>query len=229
MFHVRDLGTAGVGVAFTSAAHNLSDLQDASARRTAFQHLSDAVGAPIAVVSQVHGCRVVEVTDGKRPIIDTGEQADALITSRTGLALAVRVADCIPILLTDAQAGWVAAVHAGRAGVLNGVVDATLEALTRRGASEIRAWLGPHICGRCYEVPDALASDFADATGIAPARTRWGTTGIDIGAAARAQLDAAGVGWSSYETCTFESPHLHSFRRDSERSGRTAGLIWLTR
>lgn len=229
MFHyVRDPGADGVGIAFTSGALDLSDHQPSEARATAFARVADAVGAAVAVVHQVHGNRVLDVTEPGVGLMDlTGTDADALITGLPGLALAVRVADCVPILLADADARWVGAVHAGRAGVLNGVLGAAIEALRSRGACSLRAWIGPHICGSCYEVPPAMASDFFAATGIPPTRTPWGTTGLDLGAAVRAHLDAAGVPFSSFEACTLHDDGLHSFRCGGASAGRLAGLAWL--
>lgn len=179
-------------------------------------------------MSQVHGARVVEVADAGPGLVDlTAERADALITDRRGVALAVRVADCVPVLLADAAAGLIGAAHAGRAGVLAGVVPATVNALRARGATRLTAWIGPHICASCYEVPDAMARDFADVTGVPPARTHWHTLGIDLGAAVGSQLDAAGVPFVSHEACTRESSTLWSYRRDGDRAGRFVGAVWL--
>jgi len=229
LFHyLRDPGADGVGVAFTSAELDLSDTQAAAERAASFARLTHAVGAAVAVVTQVHGNRVLEVTATGPGLIDlTAERADALITARRGVACAVRVADCIPVLFADPRASWVGAAHAGRAGVLNGVLGATVDALHGRGAADLRAWIGPHICGDCYEVPAELAVAFADATRVAPTRTRWGTTGIDIGAAARRQLAAVGVRTSSHEACTMHDAGLRSHRRSAAAAGRLAGLVWL--
>jgi len=102
-----------------------------------------------------------------------------------------------------------------------------VDALHGRGAADLRAWIGPHICGDCYEVPAELAVAFGDATRVAPTRTRWGTTGIDIGAAARRQLAAVGVRTSSHEACTMHDAGLRSHRRSAAAAGRLAGLVWL--
>lgn len=229
MFHyLRDPGADGVGVAFTSAEINLSDTQDAAARAEAFARLSDAVGVGVAVVRQVHGDRVLEVAASGPGLVDrTGEQADAMVTGRRGLALAVRVADCVPVLFADPDAGLVGAAHAGRAGLVAGVIRATVATLRERGATRLTAWIGPHICGACYEVPPEMAAAFADATGVPQTTTRFGTTGIDLGAAARRQLDALGVPWEPHEACTLHEPGLSSHRRDGACAGRLAGLVWL--
>jgi YfiH family protein len=233
--YLRDPGADGVGVAFTSAAADLSDAAPAAARAAAFAALAAAVGVPVAVVRQVHGDRVLDVDAaapgdrGAAGLLDlTAHEADALITGRPGLGLAVRVADCVPVLFADAGAGLVGAAHAGRAGLLNGVLARAVAALRARGATAPRAWIGPHICAGCYEVPAAMAEDFARVCGVAPAVTRWGTPAIDLGAAAHRQLEALGVPFESHEDCTYQDAGLHSHRRDAACAGRLVGVVWRT-
>lgn len=222
---VRTPADDGIGVAFTDARVDLSDAQPSDDRTANVARVQDAIGASMAVVRQVHGNTVLVVDS---PEAAVGREADALITGTRGLAVAVRVADCIPVLLADASAGLVAAAHAGRAGLLNGVLGATVDALRDLGATQLRAWIGPHVCGACYEVEPDLARAFAEATGVEPVPTWQGTLGIDLGAAARRQLEAATVDFVSVEACTRHSPGLHSYRRDGAAAGRSAGLIWLS-
>lgn len=231
--YLRDPDADGVGVAFTSAELDLSDAGAPPARAAAFARLTAALGVPVAVVRQVHGARVLDVdavaaAPASGGLLDlTAFEADALVTGNRGLGLAVRVADCVPVLFADAAAGLVGAAHAGRAGLLGGVLAATVAALRERGSTRLRAWIGPHICGACYEVPDAMAADFAARTGVAASVTRWGTPGIDLGAAARRQLATLGVPHASHESCTLHGAGLHSHRRDAACAGRLAGVVWL--
>ena len=226
--YVRDPGATGVGVAFTSAAIDLGDAQSLQARRAAFASLAAEVGVPVAIVAQVHGAGVavvgdIEESDG---LIDlTGIRADALVTTRRGVALAVRVADCVPIVMADADATVVAAVHAGREGLFAGVIGAAVEAMRERTDAALSAWVGPHICSACYEVPSAMAQDAASRLGVPASGTRWGTTGIDLGAAAGRQLEACGVEVTALDGCTLESERLHSHRGGSV--ARMAGVVWL--
>lgn len=227
----RDPGADGVGVAFTSGA---LDLADASASRAAgVATLADEVGVPIALVRQVHGRAVVRVgaADARGGLIDlTAQEADAVVTTERGVGVAVRVADCVPVVLADAAAGVVAAAHAGRPGLLCGVVDATVDAMLDAGAADLTAWLGPHVCGSCYEVPLEMAADAAGRLGIPRATTAWGTPAIDLTAAAVAQLEGRGVRVDTAAVaCTRERADLHSYRRDGAASGRLAGLGWLAR
>ncbi len=94
-----------------------------------------------------------------RPAPVAAEKADALVTTDRRLAVAVRVADCVPVLFADPDAGVVAAAHAGRVGLGAGVLPATVARMAELGAARITAWIGPHICGDCYEVPADLQAD----------------------------------------------------------------------
>jgi polyphenol oxidase len=180
-----------------------------------------------AWMRQVHGTDVGYVTAGSAAV--PAGQLDAMYTDRPGLALAVLVADCAPVLLADPVAELAGAAHAGREGMAAGVLPALLAAMTAAGAEPARmqALIGPSICGRCYEVP----ADMRDrVSGVAPAAaclTRAGTPGLDIVAGLRSQLAEAGVGEVSVDSrCTAESAELYSYRRDG-RTGRFAALIWL--
>jgi len=141
--------------------------------------------------------------------------------------MAVRVADCLPVLLADPAAGVVAAAHAGRVGLVAGVLPATLAAMRRRGARSITAWIGPHICGACYEVPGAMRADVARTLPGAWSTTSWGTPALDLGGAATIQLEAEGCLVHRVDPCTRETPTLHSHRRDAAAAGRQAGIVWL--
>ena len=92
------------------------------------------------------------------------ERCDALVTDRPDVVLLVRVADCVPVLLADPVAGVIGAAHAGRQGLVEGVVEGCVTRMRELGAAGIEAWVGPHICGSCYEVPEALQHEV-----IAPA------------------------------------------------------------
>ncbi|KQT91168.1 laccase [Marmoricola sp. Leaf446] len=179
-----------------------------------------APGARVADMEQVHGRRVV-TTAGDEP----RERCDALVTDQPDVVLVVRVADCVPVLLADTGAGVVGAAHAGRQGLAEGVVDACVEQMRALGATDVRAWIGPHVCGRCYEVPARLRDEVAALEPAAAATTSWGTPGLDLGAGVRARLERAGVTVDDVSRCTLESPDLYSYRRDGVRSGRLAGLV----
>ncbi|MEU3712467.1 peptidoglycan editing factor PgeF [Streptomyces catenulae] len=185
--------------------------------------------APDSVVwmNQVHGKDVAVVDgawrDGDIPCVD------AVVTTRRGLALAVLTADCTPVLLADPVAGVVGAAHAGRPGMVAGVVPETVRAMTGLGArpDRIVAHTGPSVCGRCYEVPAALRDEVAAVVPEAWATTSWGTPAVDVTAGVAAQLAAAGVPVrEDSHICTRESADHFSYRRD-RTTGRLASYVWL--
>ncbi|MFE0191801.1 peptidoglycan editing factor PgeF [Streptomyces sp. NPDC059008] len=184
---------------------------------------------PAAVVwmNQVHG-RDVAVVDGPWREADV-PCVDAVVTTRRGLALAVLTADCTPVLLADPVAGIAGAAHAGRPGLVAGVVPAVVGAMVELGAApeRILARTGPAICGRCYEVPAAMRSEVAAVVPQAHATTSWGTPAVDVTAGVRAQLAAAGVEVrEDSHICTRESADHFSYRRD-RTTGRLASYVWL--
>ncbi len=172
-------------------------------------------------MSQVHGTDVVVVRDHG----DAIGSADALVTALPGVVLCVRAADCVPVLFADTVHGVVGCAHAGRRGMAAGIIAATLATMHEHGATQITSWLGPHICGGCYEVPSALRAEVAASVPESYAQTSWGTPSIDLGAGVRAQLARAGCAVVDESRCTAESADLYSYRRDGRRSGRLAGLV----
>ena len=223
----RDPGVRVAGFAFTRAPLDLGDRQPPGARTEAFGRLGAELGVAVAVARQVHGAGVVwaSAPQGAEGVVDLDADADVLISTQPGLAVAVRVADCVPILLADSGGSVVAAVHAGREGLLAGIVDAALDAVRTATDAPLEAWVGPHICGGCYEVPEAMARSFAERLGTDVTRTRWGTPGIDLGGAAARRLQARGVRVHDLARCTYADPALYSHRRDAAL-GRLAGIAW---
>jgi YfiH family protein len=178
----------------------------------------------LALMHQVHGADVAVVDDVAATALP---QVDALVTRTAGVALVVRAADCVPVLLADAARGVVGAAHAGRPGLVAGVVPAALAAMRDLGAEEISAWIGPHVCGACYEVPEQMRADVAAVVPEAYAETSWGTPSVDVGAGVLAQLRAAGVEVVDASRCTREDEDLYSYRRQGVESGRLAGVVWV--
>lgn len=245
----------GVGAVFTTrhggvsgnpyASLNLgAGVGDEPAAVTQNRHrVARHVGVPddrLLFMRQVHGPDVA-IVDGPWPVpggrvgdtvdesVGPGEPppVDALVTATRGLALAVLVADCVPVLLADPGHGVVGVAHAGRAGMVAGVVPAALARMRELGARDIVAVLGPAVCGSCYELSADLADSVARTVPAAAAKTRTGRPAADVPAGVRAQLDDAGVRllpWAA--PCTVENPHQFSHRRDRV-TGRAAGVVWL--
>lgn len=154
-------------------------------------------------------------------------ECDGLVTGESGMVLMVRAADCVPVLLADPEARVIGAAHAGRLGVVGGIVPATVARMRELGAARITAWIGPHICGSCYEVPADMRDEVAAVEPATSATTSWGTPALDLGAGIRAQLERDGVTVVDVARCTRESADLFSYRRDAADAGRQAGVIRL--
>ena len=174
-------------------------------------------------MSQCHSSDVV-VVDG--PWEGEPPAADGLVTTSTSLALAVLVADCTPVLLVDRVAGVAAAVHAGRPGMMSGIVGSAVDAMTDLGARAISAAVGPSVCGRCYEVPETMRALAARVSPVAATIAWQGTPAIDVAAGVVDQLQARSVAVQWIHGCSRESTELFSYRRQ-RRTGRNAGVVRL--
>ena len=180
-------------------------------------------------MNQVHGDRV-EVVDGPQSAAaGGGVGTDALVTRTPRLALAVVTADCVPVLMADARAGVIAAVHAGRVGAQRGVVARAVEAMLGLGAraGDISVLLGPAVSGRNYEVPAVMADEVEAALPGSRTTTAAGTPGLDLRAGIACQLKDLGVKAIDVDPrCTVADSTLFSHRRDAP-TGRLASLVWM--
>ena len=183
------------------------------------RELLTKITGPVQFMNQVHGDEVVEV----KSLIDD-PTCDALITTVPGIALAVMVADCIPLLLSSSTV--VGAVHVGRRGLMNAVAIKAVEEMRKLGAGQIHAQLGPSICGRCYEVPQELADEVTAQHPAASSLTNNLTPALDLPRALIADLVAAGVTYEASPICTLENNEYFSYRRHNI-TGRNAGVVWL--
>ena len=188
-------------------------------------------GGSLRFMNQTHSADAVLAPPG--PISEVAN-ADAQVCTDGSVPLAVMVADCVPVVLSagPGPGGVSAVIHAGRQGVLSGVVANTVDLMRREGAQDLMAWIGPAICGQCYEVPEDMRREVAAAVPAAWATTRWGTPGLDLPGAVRSQLTTLGVEVRAVADdpstlCTLDNEFLYSHRR-SPAAGRFAGLIWST-
>jgi YfiH family protein len=190
--------------------------------------LAAAVGVPrdhLVLMNQVHGSDVAEVSC---PPTGPAPPVDAVVTRTSGLALGVLVADCVPVLLHDREAGVIGTVHAGRPGMTSGIVGRAVSAMRDLGAATMTATVGPSVCGRCYEVPADMAAAAAAVSPSSAARSWSGTPAIDVAAGVVEQLVAESVAVQWIPGCTRETPSLYSYRRDGV-TGRFAGVVSLPR
>lgn len=218
---------------FNLALHVGDDPSIVTANRSL---LGQALGLDrISFVEQVHGTAVHELTAEAVSTLGPGGavasapvQADAQVSDVPDVGLAILVADCTPVLLADPDAGVIAAVHAGRRGMVGGVIPATVEHMRARGAEHVWAAIGPSIGPRRYEVPAAMRDEVSAEEPVTASVTRVGTPALDVAAGVAEQLMREGVSirdWSPH--CTFESQELFSYRRDGT-TGRFAGVVWLS-
>ena len=211
------------------------------------RRLGEAVGfdpARLYQTKQVHGRGVVRA--GGDPAQMLQLEADALLAEPgSGAAVAVRVADCVPVLLADPASGRVAAVHAGWRGVVADVVGAAVRHLGAResGSSSPReaggfiAAIGPCIGPCCFEVDDAVGAQIARTTAssvIARRDEPRGKSYVDLRSAVRTQLRALGLSDTVIDDvpargragCTrCDARRFYSHRRDGEASGRLLAVI----
>jgi len=223
--HRDSLATAhgAVAVGFTEPLPIITEVREA--RRTVLADLAATIGRTPFVMHQVHGAEVHVV--GEEDVVDDPVlDVDALATTRGDVALMARAADCVPVLLASPE-GAIAAVHAGRRGLALGVVPSAVEQLLSFGATRVTAWIGPHICGRCYEVPAQMQEEVVSLVPASRSTTSWGTPALDLGAGVRAQLLAVGVeDVRGIDACTREDARWPSYRRDGDAALRFAGVIW---
>lgn len=159
-------------------------------------------------------------------------EADIAVTDDPSLALSVRAADCVPILLADRRTGAVAAVHAGWKGTAAGAAIVAVQSLTSRYGThpgDVIAAVGPSIGPCCYEVGTDLASHFSSHPQASNWFTRQAKPHLDLWRATREQLARAGVPPQQIHVCalcTFDHPALfHSYRRDGANAGRLVAAI----
>src|SRR3954447_24376132 len=186
--------------------------------------LAAAIGRdPEGVVMgrQVHGAELKEHGDGQEPrvyvdVAKSPDEVDAHSTSRAELTPLVMVADCLPVAMVGS--GGVAMAHCGWRGLAGGIVAKAVEAVDAEAAA-----IGPGIGPCCYEVGEEVLAEFEDLDGVAEGRM------LDLPAVAAALLERAGVSAiESADLCTSCNPGLlYSHRRDGERTGRQAGLVWM--
>ncbi|HVZ46443.1 MAG TPA: peptidoglycan editing factor PgeF [Ramlibacter sp.] len=189
-----------------------------------------AIQAQPVFMHQVHGVGVVRL-DARTP---HGIEADACFTTERGVACTIMVADCLPVLLTDARGETIAAAHCGWRSLSGGVIEAVCAKLATEGAM---AWLGPCIGPRAFEVGPEVKAVF-EADDAAAARHfkphREGKWLADLAALARMRLQRCGVNLicgndGTDAWCTVGNPaRFFSHRRDRGLSGRMAACIWRT-
>lgn len=183
----------------------------------------DAPADAIRTLNQVHSARVVQAP------FDGAPEADAMVTDVPGTVLSILTADCQPVLLADAAKGIVGAAHAGWKGALSGVLEAVVQAMRDRGATDIRAVIGPCISQRAYEVgPEMLDAFMVEDDDYARffAQGQGDRLLFDLPGFGLSRLRAAGAEaeWTGH--CTYADPaRFYSFRRTTHAGEADYGRL----
>lgn len=179
-------------------------------------------------INQTHSTIAIKAIPENR-----NREADASFTDQTNQVCVVLTADCLPILVCNRQGTHVAAIHAGWRGLLNGIIETTLQGLQLPN-NELLVWLGPAISQKKYEVGKEVRDQFLaihpemDSAFLPSTQERWLA---DLYALARIRLLKAGVtAVFGGEFCTYsDATHFYSYRREGSRTGRMATLIWINK
>lgn len=232
----------GIAAAFTTRAGGASDApyaslnlathvgDDEAAVEANRKTIATSLGVDgLTFCEQVHGDAVATVTADDKGT--TLPHSDGLVTTERNVPLAVLAADCVPVLLADARNGIVAAVHAGRRGLVQGVVEVAVGTMLDLGADRdaIVCAVGPAIGACCYEVGEDVRDEVVSALPMTKATTRDGRPALDLTAGVRHVLAREGVrSVTTVGGCTAHQPgSFFSHRRDGV-TGRHAGIVWRT-
>ena len=192
-----------------------------------YRMLASAMGMHYSVVArQVHGTHILEADASSGSGSSVIGEADGVVTSARGVLLAVTAADCVPVFIVDLGGRCIALLHAGWRGAAGGILERGLSVLADRFGvkpGDVTIYLGPSICGSCYEVGvEVLRAFHRDAAG--PER-------LDLRAELAGKAVESGVPAERVvrsQWCTRCGPvHLHSHRARGEKAGRMAAFLGL--
>ncbi|MBO6899211.1 MAG: peptidoglycan editing factor PgeF [Shimia sp.] len=196
------------------------------------QRVANAMGVDLPHLASVHQIHSADVATISAPISGERPRADAIVTATPGLALSILTADCQPVLFSDPEAGVIGAAHAGWRGALDGVLDATLDAMEALGASRdtTHAVIGPCISQDAYEVGPEFLDAFLTEDA---ANSRFFKEGdgdrklFDLPAYGLHRLRAANIGkaeWTRH--CTYSDPdRFYSYRRTTHAKEADYGRL----
>lgn len=236
-FTARAGGVSAGSYASLNLGFHVGDDPEAVAENR--RRLARALGTEPVFMNQVHGTRIQSAAAVRRGgadgvLAENGDAADTdgllldLEEAPEGIAAAVMVADCVPLILVSREAPRGLVVHVGRRGLLGGIAPKAVERLGGAlGAESVSAFIGPAIAGEDYEVPESMREEAVSRIPEAGTLTRWGTPGIDVPSGLEAQLRGVGVRDIRRDMrSTYRDSDLFSYRRD-HATGRFAGVLAL--
>ncbi|MCF7918685.1 MAG: peptidoglycan editing factor PgeF [Candidatus Cloacimonetes bacterium] len=177
----------------------------------------------LAELRQVHSCNVITINTPEE-FGFLSKEADAYVTAQSGIALAIRTADCYPLLFWDPLEKVIGAAHSGREGTRLNIGEATIQAMQALGAKDIQAAIGPGISGEKYQVDEHIWQKFVDSTGIAQ-----NFPFLDLRKVINAQLINSGIKKEHIfhqEICTFSDHNYYSYRRDQTSERQYSFIIF---
>lgn len=226
----------GHNIGFTSVdAGNMSltvlgpgkTVKDSAANRRRLESQLGIEPGTTRFVSQTHSTIVRSAGDRGWAEHETLGEGDAVVSTDGTDPIAILVADCLPVAFTTSY-GPTAIAHAGRVGLLGGILQNTLrhlQGLDPDGYGTIHAVIGPGICGQCYEVPEHMRDEASTRYPEIASETTWGTPALDLPATAESLLQSMGVDVQRVDGCTRTNDRLFSHRREPG-AGRIAGIVW---
>jgi YfiH family protein len=237
-FFTREGGVSKGIYASKNCGHGSNDRRDAvTENRVRVAQKLSAEAEKLVTLYQIHSAEVVEVTEAWMP--GDAPQADGMVTATPGIALGILTADCAPVLFVDKKARVIGAAHAGWKGAIGGVLEATIEAMIRLGATrgDIAAAIGPCISKDAYEVGPEFRTRFIEEE---EGNSRWFEPSekpdhfmFDLPGYVSARLEAAGIGTVvTLGNCTYQDEkRFFSYRRATHRNeidyGRQISAIML--
>lgn len=213
-------------MSMTVLAQSETSQDTADNRRELERKLGIAPGTT-QFVSQIHSTTVLAAGDRGWAQQDTIGEGDAIISPDGTDPIAILVADCLPVAFTT-DYGPTAIAHAGRVGLLGGILQNTVQRLRAYdddGTGKIQAIIGPGICGQCYEVPESMRTEASREHPEIASVTSWDTASLDLPATAERILQAANIDVHRVAECTYTNQQLYSHRREPG-IGRIAGFVW---
>ena len=182
---------------------------------------------PICWLRQVHGNRIVEM-----PVTGENIEADGAFTHQKNIVCAIMTADCLPIIFSNQSGTQVGVVHAGRKGLQKGIISEMINTFDV-AVEEIYAWIGPGIAAESYPISKEIKAEVLALSSSYEKVFSEGLNGqplMDLYEVARMQLANHGIindhiSGASWDTFTDE--RFHSARRDKDKSGRMATIVWM--